>query len=203
LKRGFRPIKKLILKFAFLLNPKSSILWADIGKGVSVSRLTKIRDSRAITLGSHVWIEGHANLSPMGGMIRIGDESHILSYAMLLGFGGNIAIGQHCTVHPFCILYGGGGLQIGDSVRIAAHTVIMPSNHVFENPETPIRLQGIQAEGIIIKDDVWLGTGARILDGVTIGKGSIVGAGAVVTKDVPEYAIVTGVPARITGWRNK
>jgi acetyltransferase-like isoleucine patch superfamily enzyme len=79
----------------------------------------------------------------------------------------------------------------------------MPSNHVFEDPKTPIRLQGIRAEGIIIKDDVWLGTGVRVLDGITIGKGSIVGAGAVVTKDVPDYAIVTGVPARVTGWRNK
>jgi acetyltransferase-like isoleucine patch superfamily enzyme len=203
LKKGFRLIKKLILKFAFLLNPKLSILWADIGKGVSVSRLTKIRDSRAITLGSHVWIEGHANLSPMGGTIRIGDESHILSYAMLLGFGGNIAIGQHCTVHPFCILYGGGGLQIGDSVRIAAHTVIIPANHIFENPEIPIRLQGVRTEGVVIKNDVWIGTGVRVLDGVTVGQGSIISAGAVVTKDVPDYAIVKGVPARVTSWRNK
>ncbi|MGD8522335.1 MAG: acyltransferase [Desulfobacterales bacterium] len=139
----------------------------------------------------------------MGGTISIGDSTHILSYAMLKGFGGNINIGDHCTVHPFCMLCGGGGLKIGNSVRIAAHTVIMPSNHVFEDPKTPIRLQGIRAEGIIIKDDVWLGTGVRVLDGITIGKGSIVGAGAVVTKDVPDYAIVTGVPARVTGWRNK
>jgi acetyltransferase-like isoleucine patch superfamily enzyme len=139
----------------------------------------------------------------MGGRISIGDNTHILPYAMLLGSGGRIDIGNHCTVHPYCVLYGAGGLKIGDSVRIAAHTVIIPSNHIFENPETLIRLQGIQAEGIIIRDDVWLGTGARVLDGVTIGKGSIVGAGAVVTKDVPDYAIVTGVPARVTGWRNK
>jgi acetyltransferase-like isoleucine patch superfamily enzyme len=196
-------MQRFILNFVFLLNPKLSILWADIGKGTTLSRLSKIHDSRAITLGSHAWIESQANLSPMGGTIRIGDKTHILPYAMLLGFGGDIDIGSHCTVHPFCILYGGGGLQIGNSVRIAAHTVIIPTNHLFEDPETPIRLQGIRAEGIVIKDDVWIGTGVRVLDGVTIGQGSIIGAGAVVTKDIPDYAIATGVPARITGWRYK
>ena len=137
----------------------------------------------------------------MDAKISIGHNTHILPYAMLLGFGGDIDIGSHCTVHPFCILYGGGGLKIGDSVRIAAHAVITPSNHVFEDPETPIRLQGIRSEGIAIKNDVWIGAGVRILDGVTIGQGSIVGAGAVVTKDVPDYAVVTGVPACVTGWR--
>lgn len=194
---------KIFLKFLSSISPKNPILWADIGKGINLSRSAHIHDSRAISLGSKVWVESHVTLSPMGGTISIGDSTHILSYAMLKGFGGNINIGDHCTVHPFCMLCGGGGLKIGNSVRIAAHTVIMPSNHVFEDPKTPIRLQGIRAEGIIIKDDVWLGTGVRVLDGITIGKGSIVGAGAVVTKDVPDYAIVTGVPARVTGWRNK
>jgi len=203
LDNDFNPIKKFILKFAFLINPKHPILWADIGTGVTLSRKANIRESRAITLGNNAWIEDNANLSPMGGTMRIGDKTHILPFAMLLGVGGNIDIGSYCTVNPYCILYGGGGLQIGNSVRIAAQTVIIPSKHIFEDPETLIRLQGIEAEGIVIKDDVWIGTGVRVLDGVTIGQGSIIGAGAVVTKDVPEYAIVTGVPARVTGWRYK
>ena len=172
-----------------MIYPNNPLLWATIGEGVILGRSIRISNSRDISLGSSVWIEDHVTLSPMGGKISIGDNTHMLPYAMLLGFGGDIDIGSHCTVHPFCILYGGGGLKIGDSVRIAAHAVITPSNHVFEDAETPIRLQGIRSEGIAIKNDVWIGAGVRILDGVTIGQGSIVGAGAVVTKDVPPWKL--------------
>jgi acetyltransferase-like isoleucine patch superfamily enzyme len=194
---------KIFLTFLSIFNPKNRILWKEIGRGVKLSRFAHIRDSRLIALENNVRIEDHAKLFPMGGEITVGENTHILPYAMLLGVGGNIVIGAHCTVHPFSILYGSGGLKIGDSVRIAAHTIIVPSNHNFEDPEIPIRMQGIRTEGITIKDDVWIGAGVRILDGVTIGRGSVIGAGAVVTKSVPDYAIVTGVPARVAGWRNK
>lgn len=196
-----RRIKTFILKFLFLINPKNPLLWAEIGKGVTLGRSARFNNSRDITLGSRVWIENHAVISPMGGTIKIGDNTHILPYAMLMGLGGSINIGQYCTVHPFCVLYGGGGLKIGDSVRIATHTVIIPANHMFEDPDILIRLQGIKKEGVVIEDNVWIGAGVRVLDGVRIGKGSVVAAGAVVTKNVPDYAIMTGVPARVYGRR--
>ena len=195
--------KRMTLKVLFMVCPNLPVLWAQIGKGVTLSRLANIRDSRAIILGSNACIERHSELLPMGGTIRIGDNTHLLPYAMLMGLGGDIDIGRYCTVNPFCVLYGGGGLKIGDSVRIASHTVIIPSNHIFDDPNTPIRLQNVRQKGVVIKDDVWVGTGVRILDGVTLGKGSVVAAGAVVTKTVPDYAIVTGVPALVSSWRKK
>jgi acetyltransferase-like isoleucine patch superfamily enzyme len=118
--------------------------------------------------------------------------------------GGNIAFGEYCTVNPFCVIYGfSGGLEIGDAVRIAAHTIIVPGNHIYENPEKQIRLQGTESKGIKIDNDVWLGTGVRVLDGVTIGAGAVIAAGSVVTKDVPEFSVVGGVPARVIKWRKK
>jgi len=138
-----------------------------------------------------------------GGRIRIGNNCTIHDYAMLLTYGGIISIGDRTTVNPFCILYGHGGLKIGNGVRIAAHTTIVPFNHNYGDRDRFIYQQGETALGITINDDVWIGSGVRILDGVTIGKGAVIGAGSVVTRDVPEYAVVAGVPARTIKYRGK
>jgi acetyltransferase-like isoleucine patch superfamily enzyme len=193
--------KNSLMKLLCFISRKNPILWKNIGRGVILSRLARINDSRDISLGSNVWIEEHATLSPMGGKISIGDSTHIHPYAILMCYGGDISIGSYCTVNPFCVLYGHGGLTIGDAVRIATHTVIIPANHIYDDLETPIRLQGIRKEGVVIHDDVWIGAGVKILDGVTIGKGSIIAAGAVVSKNVSDYAIVAGVPGQIVGRR--
>lgn len=136
------------------------------------------------------------------GKVSIDKESKIYRYAELLPYGGHIKIGSHCSVHPFTILYGHGGLNIGDGVRIACHTTIIPANQKFKSLKVPIRKQGLKKEGIEIKDDVWIGTGSRILDGVKIGTGSVIGAGSVVTKDVPPYKVVAGNPAKVISERN-
>jgi acetyltransferase-like isoleucine patch superfamily enzyme len=114
---------------------------------------------------------------------------------MILPSRGSVHIGSQSTLNPYSILYGHGGLDIGDGVRIAAHTVVIPANHKFRSRQSPIWKQGLSKEGVQIKDDVWIGANCTILDGVTIGEGSIVAAGAVVTNSVPSYTVVAGVPA--------
>jgi acetyltransferase-like isoleucine patch superfamily enzyme len=155
-----------------------------------------------VKIGPYTIIAGHAKISTMyGGTIEIGKNCEIYDYAMLLSWGGYIKIGDDCSVHPYCVIYGQGGTEIGNGVRIAAHVVIIPSNHKFNDRNTFIYQQGEASLGIRIGDDVWIGTGARILDGVTINRGAVIGAGAVVTKDVPEYAVVAGVPAKVIKYR--
>ena len=136
-----------------------------------------------------------------GGRVAIGSGSVVGPYTMLLAYGGEIVLGENCSVNPFCVLYGHGGLHIGNYVRIATHCVFIPANHVFDDPDTPIARQGVTTKGIRIDDDVWLGAGCRVLDGVMIGQGAVVAAGSVVTRDVPPMAIVAGVPARQIGSR--
>ncbi len=131
-----------------------------------------------------------------GGEISIGKNTEILNGVLILTYGGNINIGDNCSINPYSVLYGHGGLAIGNNVLIAAHCVIIPANHNFSEIEEPINKQGLTCKGIIIEDDVWLGTGCKILDGVTIGKGSIIGAGSIVTKSIPGNSVFVGNPAK-------
>ncbi len=132
-----------------------------------------------------------------GGTISIGEKTELLYGVTLMTYGGNIIIGKNCSINPYTVLYGHGNLTIGDNVLIAGHTLIIPSNHIFSDTEKPINTQGETRLGIIIEDDVWIGSGCRILDGVTIGKGAVVAAGAVVNKNVNPYTVVGGVPAKL------
>ncbi|MFC7129447.1 acyltransferase [Haloferax chudinovii] len=135
--------------------------------------------------------------------ITVGKKCKLRSGVKLITYGGHISIGDNCTVNPYTILYGQGGLEIGDGVRIAAHTTIVPANHIFDDPDTYIYKQGETREGIVIGDDVWIGAGCQILDGVTIGEGSVIGAGSVVTESVPAYSVAVGSPARVIKSRLK
>jgi acetyltransferase-like isoleucine patch superfamily enzyme len=120
---------------------------------------------------------------------------------MILTYGGDIHIGDNCSLNPFAIVYGHGGVRIGNGVRIAAHTVIVPAMHSDSAEGKALFESGITAHGIEIADNVWLGAGVAILDGVRIGRNSIIGAGSVVTKSVPANTTVAGVPARVIAQR--
>ncbi len=168
--------------------------------------LNRLRYSvnRNIELGKSTLISPEAKIQVLnGGSVIIGSNTEIHQYSMLFTYGGNIKIGDDCSINPFCVLYGHGGLTIGNKVRIACHTVIIPANHDYRDMSKPIMEQPESRKGISIMDDVWIGAGSKILDGVSIGKGSVVGAGSVVTKSIPEYSIVAGVPARIIKMRGE
>ncbi|MBN1295232.1 acyltransferase [bacterium] len=112
-----------------------------------------------------------------------------------------VCIGDYSGVNDGCFLEGTGGIHIGRFVRIAPRVEIMTSNHVYSDPDTPIKLQGLAVSGVTIEDDVWVGIGVLITAGTTVGRGAVIAGHAVVTRDVPPFAVVAGVPARVIGWR--
>lgn len=150
-----------------------------------------------IKIGENVWIGSRVSINNSGGEITIGNNCSIHSYTHILACGGKISIGNNCSFNHFCMIYGHGGLVIGDNVRIATQTVIIPANHIFKDKNKLITRQGETKKGIIIEDNVWIGAGCKILDGVKIGRGVIVGAGAVVTKNLDSFCVYGGVPAKL------
>ncbi|OPY70868.1 MAG: putative acetyltransferase [Syntrophorhabdaceae bacterium PtaU1.Bin034] len=135
--------------------------------------------------------------------VSIGAHTYIHRGALIHTYGGSITIGSGVSINPYCVIYGHGGLEIGNNVMIATHCVIIPANHRFERLDVPMSLQGMSCRGITIEDDVWLGARVTVLDGVTIGRGAVIGAGSVVNRSIPAYAIAAGVPARVRGSRLK
>jgi acetyltransferase-like isoleucine patch superfamily enzyme len=100
-------------------------------------------------------------------------------------------------IGEYTVIRGQGGVTMGDRVYTSPMTQLIAVNHVFADPTRPFVEQGITAQGIVVEDDVWLGAAAVITDGVRVGKGAVVAAGAVVTRDVPAHTVVGGVPARV------
>lgn len=129
--------------------------------------------------------------------IVLGDRVVIRENTILTATRGTIVLDDNAWVGPNCLFYGNGGLVIGKKVLIAGHTVIATINHNFDRLDVPIYDQGTTFEPVTICDGAWVGLNTSIMPGVTIGEGAVVGAGSVVTKNIPPYCIAVGNPARV------
>jgi acetyltransferase-like isoleucine patch superfamily enzyme len=116
---------------------------------------------------------------------------------VLIKYPDEITLGDHVTINPGCILVGKGGLSIGSNAMIGAGTKIVTTTHVTDRTDLPMRLQGMSSTPIVIEDDVWFGFDVKVLPGAVIRRGSVIGAGSVVTDEIPEYSIAAGAPARV------
>ena len=125
---------------------------------------------------------------------RLGRKSVIESYCCINNAVGDVTIGDHTRVGLHCTVIG--PVCIGNHVNLAQGITVTALNHNFADSNRKIDEQGISTKPVVIGDDVWIGANAVILPGVTIGRHVVVAAGAVVTKDVPDYSLVAGVPAK-------
>jgi acetyltransferase-like isoleucine patch superfamily enzyme len=163
----------------------------------------RILQAKNLTLGRGVYIDHgvYLHASPQG--IAIGDRTFVMHNSILHVFNfrdlphAGITIGRDCFIGETNVIRGQGGVTIGNDVYTGPLVQLLAVNHVYRDPDTPIREQGITAQGIVVEDDVWIAAGAIVLDGVRIGRGSVIGAGAVVTGDIPPYSIAVGSPARV------
>jgi acetyltransferase-like isoleucine patch superfamily enzyme len=162
--------------------------------------------SNALDLGRHVYIDDRVLIYQdyKGGRIKIDEAVHLHRETCIqTGHGGTVTIGAETHIQPRCQLSAyKGAISIGRRVEIAPNCCFYPYNHGMQ-AEQPIRDQPLTSKGgIIIEDDAWLSVGVVVLDGVRIGKGAVVGAGAVVTHDLPPNSISMGAPARVIRLRS-
>jgi acetyltransferase-like isoleucine patch superfamily enzyme len=122
---------------------------------------------------------------------------HIWFYGPRANRRSNISIGENTRINRGCMLDLRGGLSIGDDVSVSPEVAIVTASHGVNDPDFIL-----EHAGVAIYDHVWIGTRAMILPGVTLGRGCVVAAGSVVTRDVDPLAIVAGVPARRVGERD-
>lgn len=163
----------------------------------------RLRFANNVRLARGVYIDEGVYLHALPHGIDIGENTYVMNHAELhvYNFRGlphaGIKIGKNCLISEFSVLRGQGGITIGNNVYTSPFVQIVAVNHVYDDPHRPIIEQGITAQGIVIEDDVWIGSSAIILDGVRVGKGAVVAAGAVVSKDVPPHTVVAGIPAKV------
>ena len=138
---------------------------------------------RGIVFGNRCTVGRYATISPTN---VLGGEP-----------GEGLRLGDNSNIGPYSWIGCSGYITIGDRVLMGPRVNLLAENHLFADVGRPIKLQGVERSSITIEDGCWLGAGSSILAGVTVGHGSIVAAGAVVTKDVPPLSVVAGVPAEV------
>ena len=131
------------------------------------------------------------------GAVGIGNGSFFTAEGGYISVGNNTAFNMRVQINASVA----GRIRIGESCLIGPNVVMRTAGHRYDDPAVPIRRQGHVSGDILIDDDVWIGANAVVLGGVHIGKGAVIGAGSVVTKDVPSMAVAAGAPAKAIRYR--
>ena len=184
----------------FLRQKFYKLLLGEYGRGAVFLQDVTLRCPRRLYVGEETVIDERVyfDIKSEKAEVRLGPRSQIMrGVSFETGYEGFIHIGKESFVGPYTILNGQGGLEIGKYALIAGHCCLIAGNHDISDTTRPITQQDFISRGIVIEENVWLGAGAKILDGVRIGTGSVIAAGAVVNCSVEPYSIMAGVPARL------
>ena len=181
----------------FTLKPRHRA-WAEAWQREVQDRL-RLLETVEIAEGCFVAPEARLFGEP-GRAVVLGPGCSVAADAFL---HGPLTLGANVSINARASLDGGAkGIRIGDGTRIATGATLYAFDHGLA-PDRPVREQPVQSRGIVLGTDVWVGANAGITDGVTVGDHAVVGMGAIVTRDVPAWAIVAGSPARVIGDRRE
>lgn len=176
-------------------------LFKQVGKSVIFGKGLVLRHPSRISIGDRVAIDDNSLFDASGAGeagITLGDDVIVSRNCVIQGKTAPVSIGDRTDIGCNAVITSSGGVSIGNAVLIAGNCYIGGGRYNTDRLDIPMMAQGLYTKGpVVIGDDVWLGAGATVLDGVKIGKGCVVGAGAVVTKNLPEYAIAIGIPAKV------
>lgn len=184
----------------FLRNLFYHLLFKKIGKGVSFGKSITIRHPYKISIEDNVVIDDNCMLDAKGldnkGII-IKEGVYIGRNSILSCKNGTIIISKNVNIGFNCDIFSASKVKIGENTLIAAYSYIIGGGHNYERTDISIAEQEKHSHGIEVGKNCWIGAGASVLDNITIGNETIIGAGAVVTKDIPPYSIAAGIPAHV------
>ena len=190
-----------IFKKPFLKKSKGILF---IGKRVKIKNKKKIAFNGSATIEDGCFIQALSKGGiTVGNNFSLGRNSIIECTGVIRELGEELIIGDNVGIAANAFIAMRGKVEIGSNTIFGPNVSIHAENHNFSNIDKPIKLQGATRKGVKIGEDCWIGSKVVILDGVTIGSHSIIAAGAVVTKDIPEYCIAGGVPAKVIKMRKE
>ncbi len=169
-----------------------------VGKGVNIKHKRSVYLGRNCTIDDGVIINALARKGMhFGDNLTLRQNVIIDGAGVIRDIGEGLVVGDRVGISQNCFVQVRGPVKIGSDVILGPYVRIFSENHKFDDPNIPINQQGETRTGVVIGDGVWIGSGATILDGVEIGRNSVIAAGSVVTKSVPDYSVVAGIPAKI------
>jgi acetyltransferase-like isoleucine patch superfamily enzyme len=197
--KGIQYLRGFPLKFT-LKGSKGAIF---LGRNCKLKFKHKIEFGRTIIIGDNVEINALSKFGvKIGNNVSINKNTIIECTGVISNLGDGLIIGNNVGIAQNCFFGVRGRVIIGNNVIFGPGVSISSENHNFSDCSKFINEQGVTRKGVIIEDGVWVASGSIILDGVKIGNNSIIAAGSVVNKDVPAFAIVGGVPAKVIKFRN-
>ncbi len=182
------------------------VLFQSMGKNVVIGHNVTIRGSWQISIGDNVSFDDNVVIDARGekGSIQISDGVLVSRNSIVRARNATITIGTGSDIGANCILATDSKLSIGSDVLVAAYSYLCAGgNHAYDRTDIPIIQQGFVTKGgVEVEDDVWIGSHSMIMDGVTIGKGTIIGSHSLVNKDIAQRSIAYGRPANVHAKRN-
>jgi acetyltransferase-like isoleucine patch superfamily enzyme len=170
------------------------------GRNVTFGHGVVLRHPHKVRLGDDVVVDDLVVLDAKGTSnegIRVGNGVFLGRGTILSCKDGDIVLGDHVNIGFQSEIFSGSSVRVGRHGLFAAYTYLVGGGHDFDRAGVPVLEQGRTSRGIVLGENVWLGTGSKVLDGVTIGRDVVVGANAVVTEDLPDGAVAVGIPARV------
>jgi acetyltransferase-like isoleucine patch superfamily enzyme len=171
-----------------------------VGRNVVFGHGVTLRHPGKIRIGDDVVIDDLVLLDAKGETnagIDIGHGAFLGRGTILSCKNGDIVLGDHANLGFHCEIFSGSSVRVGRYALFAANAYLVGGGHEFDAAEVPIIEQARTSRGITLGENVWLGTGAKVLDGVRIGDRVVVGANAVVNEDLPDAVVAAGIPAKV------
>lgn len=197
--RGLQLLRGILVRMRF--RESGCLIFA--GRRVVLEHTYQIAAGPNLILEDHVHINAlSANGICFGRNVTVGKGAIIVCTGVIANKGVGLEVGDYSAIGAQSFIGAQGGIKIGSNVIMGPGVRIFSENHNYDRLDLPIRKQGESRAKVVLEDDCWIGAGVTILAGVTVGRQTIVAAGSVVTKSIPPYSVVAGIPAKILKTRN-